>query len=95
MHSSFPASGVEPVSVGNLDAATDWSSALAGVDCVIHCAARAHVMHETEADALAAYRSVNVDGTRRLAEQAVACGVRRLVCLTHQQWIATGSGVCR
>ena len=65
------------------------------VDCVIHCAARAHVMHETEADALAAYRSVNVDGSRRLAEQVAAVGVRRLVYLTHQQWIATGSGVCR
>jgi len=95
LHSSHLASGVEFVAVGNLDAATDWSSALAGVDCVIHCAARAHVMHETEADALAAYRSVNVDGSRRLAEQAVASGVRRLVYLTHQQWIATGSGVCR
>ena len=75
-------SGIEPVAVGNLDAATNWSSALAGVDCVIHCAARAHVMHETEADALAAYRLVNVDGSRRLAEQAVAAGVRRLVYLS-------------
>ena len=82
LHSSVAASSVEPVAVGNLDAATDWSSALAGVDCVIHCAARAHVMHETEADALAAYRSVNVDGSRRLAEQAVASGVRRLVYLS-------------
>ena len=82
LHSSFSASGVEPVEVANLDAATDWSSALVGVDCVIHCAARAHVMHETEADALAAYRSVNVDGSRRLAEQAAATGVRRLVYLS-------------
>ena len=82
LHSSISASGVQPVSVGNLDAATDWSSALAGVECVIHCAARAHVMHETEADALAAYRSVNVEGSRRLAEQAVASGVRRLVYLS-------------
>ena len=79
---SFSGSGIEPVVVGNLDAATDWSSALTGVDCVIHCAARAHVMHETEADALAAYRSVNVDGSRRLAEQAAAAGVRRLVYLS-------------
>ena len=81
-HSAALASGIEPVAVGNLYAATDWSSALAGVDCVIHCAARAHVMHETEADALAVYRSANVDGSRRLAEQAVASGVRRLVYLS-------------
>jgi len=82
LHSAEPASGVEQIAVSNLDAATDWSSALRGVDCVIHCAARAHVMHETEADALAAYRSVNVDGSRRLAEQAAAAGVRRLVYLS-------------
>ena len=82
LHSFFSASGVEPVAVGNLDAATDWSSALAGVNCVIHCAARAHVMHETEADALAAYLSVNVDATRRLAEQAAGAGVRRFVYIS-------------
>ena len=39
-------------------------------------------MHETESDALAAYRAVNVDGSRRLAEQAAAAGVRRLVFLS-------------
>ena len=39
-------------------------------------------MHETEADALAAYRLVNVDATRLLAEQAAFAGVRRLVYLS-------------
>ena len=73
---------VEFVAVGEIGAETDWSSALADVDCVIHCAARAHVMRETEMDALAAYRAVNVDGTRRLAEQAAGAGVRRLVFLS-------------
>ena len=81
LHSVEPASGVEYFTVGNLDATTDLFSALAGADCVIHCAARAHVMNETEANALAAYRSVNVDGSLRLAEQAAAAGVRRLVYL--------------
>ncbi len=70
------------VAVDDITAVTNWSAALAGVDCVIHCAARAHVMHETELAALAAYRAVNVQGTRRLAEQAVASGVRRLVFLS-------------
>ena len=72
----------EHVAVGNLDAASEWASALAGVSCVIHSAARAHVMHETLGDALAAYRAVNVDGSRRLAEQAAAAGVRRFVYLS-------------
>jgi nucleoside-diphosphate-sugar epimerase len=76
------AEGLDVVAVGEVDAQTDWSAALAGVDCVIHCAARAHVMHETEADALAAYRAVNVAGTQRLAEQVAALGIRRLVFLS-------------
>ena len=70
------------VAVGEVGAQTDWSAALVGVDCVIHCAARVHVMQETEADAMVAYRSVNVDGSSALAEQAVAAGVRRLVFLS-------------
>ena len=77
-----PISDIEYIAVGNLSAVTDWSSALVGSDCVIHCAARAHVMRESEVDALAAYRSVNVDGSRHLAEQAAAAGVRRLVYLS-------------
>jgi nucleoside-diphosphate-sugar epimerase len=75
-------SHTHPVVVSDLSAFTDWSAALTGADCVIHCAARTHVMNETEADALAAYRSVNVQGTRRLAEQAALAGVRRLVFLS-------------
>lgn len=74
--------GLEVVTVGDACAQTNWSAVLAGMDCVFHCAARAHVMHETEADALAAYRAVNVAGTQRLAEQAAALRVRRLVFLS-------------
>ena len=40
-------SDIEFVPVGNIGVATNWSSVVAIVDCVIHCAARAHVMHET------------------------------------------------
>ena len=49
---------------------------------MVHCAARARVINETETDALAAYRAVNVAGTRQLAEQAAKIGVRRLVYLS-------------
>jgi nucleoside-diphosphate-sugar epimerase len=74
--------GPQMVSVGQIGRDTDWSAAVVNIDCVIHCAARAHVMGETESDALTAYRSVNVAGSRRLAEQAAAAGVRRLVYLS-------------
>ncbi len=39
-------------------------------------------MRETASDALQAYRVVNVAGTRNLAEQAAALGVKRLVYLS-------------
>jgi nucleoside-diphosphate-sugar epimerase len=77
-----PTEGLELLPVGNIDAETDWSSALEGIDCVFHCAGRAHVMRESVSDALAAYRAVNVAGTRRLAERAAASGVRRFVFLS-------------
>jgi nucleoside-diphosphate-sugar epimerase len=68
--------------VGDIGAQTDWARALEGVAVVVHCAARAHVMHERATDPLPFYRAVNVEGTRRLAEQAARHGVRRLVYLS-------------
>lgn len=67
---------------GDIGPDTDWQPALRDVDCVVHLAARTHVLQENMADPLAAYRCVNVDGTRRLAEQAVAAGVQRFVFLS-------------
>lgn len=72
----------ETVAVGDIGAETDWSAALAGVDCVIHCAARAHVLKERAVNPLAAFRVVNVVGTRKLAEKAATMGVRRLIFLS-------------
>lgn len=71
--------GVELCQSPSLDAQGDWSAALAGVEAVIHCAARVHVMSEQAADPLAEFRRVNVEGTLRLARQAAEEGVRRLV----------------
>lgn len=67
------------VDVGEVMAKTDWSAVLAGTFCVVHCAARVHVMRDTAADPLEAFRSVNVAGTLNLAQQAVDAGVKRFV----------------
>lgn len=72
----------EVIASGNVCGTTDWSESLKGVRAVVHLANRAHVTREAAADPAAAYREVNVDGTRRLAEQAAAAGVRRLVYLS-------------
>ena len=76
------AQATQTFSIGDINVDTDWTNTLSGVHCVVHCAARAHVMRETETDVLAAYRAVNVAGTRQLAEQAAKMGVRRLVYLS-------------
>ena len=72
-------SGPDAFAVGDIHGKTDWREALQGMDCVVHCAARVHVMDDRSGDPLAAFRAVNVEGTQRLAEQAVQAGVRRLV----------------
>ena len=61
----------DAVPIGEIDRNTNWRPALRGVKCVVHLAARTHVLRETAADPLAEYRRVNVEGTRRLAEQAL------------------------
>ncbi|WP_083280504.1 UDP-glucose 4-epimerase family protein [Pseudomonas citronellolis] len=76
----FP--GVEVHSIDGLSATQDWTSALAGVDVVVHAAARVHVMRETAGDPLAEFRAVNVEGTLNLARQAAAAGVRRFIFIS-------------
>ena len=75
---SLPAA-VQAVRFESFDEASQWGEALRGCDTVVHCAARVHVMNDTEADPLAAFRRVNVHGTLNLARQAVAAGVRRFI----------------
>lgn len=52
---------------------------LEGIDCVIHAAARVHQLRETAVDPLAEFRAVNTAGTLRLAQAAIAAGVKRFV----------------
>lgn len=75
-------SGVIYKKIGDLSVNTNYQSILSDVNVLVHTAARAHVLHENLADPLKAYRAVNVEGTRRLAEQAAASGVKRLIYLS-------------
>lgn len=65
-----------------LSATSDWREVLVGRDVVVHTAARAHVLTETERDPLAVFREVNTAGTLNLARQAAAAGVRRFVFIS-------------
>lgn len=65
--------------VASVSGETDWSEAVKGRDCVIHCAARVHQIKERCEDPLEAYRAVNTYGTLHLARQAALAGVKRFV----------------
>jgi len=52
------------------------------VDVVVHAAARVHIMRDTATDPLTQFRRVNVAGTLKLAREAAAAGVTRLVFLS-------------
>ncbi len=60
------------------------------VDCVVHLAARVHVMHDTAVDPDAAFRSTNVEGALRVAEAASRQGAQRLVFVSSIKAIAEG-----
>ncbi|NWB91693.1 UDP-glucose 4-epimerase family protein [Pseudomonas agarici] len=51
-------------------------------DCVIHVAARVHVMSDSSIDPLAEFRKINVDGTLEIAGQAASAGVRRFIFIS-------------
>jgi len=67
---------------GDIGPDTDWSVLVAGVDAVVHLAARVHVMRETAADPAADFDRVNCGATTRLAHAATDAGVRRFVFLS-------------
>ncbi|HEV7397287.1 MAG TPA: NAD-dependent epimerase/dehydratase family protein, partial [Pyrinomonadaceae bacterium] len=63
---------------GDISDAQSLSRAVVGVDVIFHLAAKLHV-NEPSPSLQDEYTSVNVQGTRLLAEAARAAGVRRLV----------------
>ena len=73
---------LEIVPVNEINGQTEWTDALANVDCIVHCAGSSDATGDTSPKMLAHYRATNTDGTRRLAEKAAECGVRRLVFLS-------------
>lgn len=60
----------------------DNTEYLQGVDVVVHCAARVHLMQDTATDPLAQYCKVNTDATLALAEAAAKAGVKRFIFLS-------------
>ena len=74
-----PVAGFEAFPIGGLEDASGLAAACEGCSAVVHLAARVHVMHDRSADPLAAFRAVNVAGTRTVLRAAAAAGARRFV----------------
>ncbi|MEZ9793748.1 NAD-dependent epimerase/dehydratase family protein, partial [Vibrio splendidus] len=66
----------------DVNSVTDYSDCLTGVGCIIHCAARVHIMGDESNDPLNDYREVNTLGTLNLARQAVEFGVKRFIFIS-------------
>lgn len=79
--SSLNCENVEYVSVGNLDKIKDWENILSGYDCVIHCAARAHIFNKIN-NSIHNYLLTNFKTTKRLAKQSAKFGVKRFIFLS-------------
>lgn len=60
----------------------DAQEALAGIQVVVHLAARAHVLHETAPDPLAEFQRVNTTATRNLADLAARARVQRFIFIS-------------
>lgn len=64
--------------------------ALAGVDCLVNCAARVHVLEREDAGvAEAAYHRMNAEVPVELARRARAAGVRRFIQISSVAALAT------
>jgi len=75
-------SGVNGLKISSIDAETNWTEALTGVDTVVHLAARVHVMKDSVSSPFDEYRKVDVQGSQRLALAAAECGVKRFIFMT-------------
>lgn len=74
--------GVDVFSGLELTPSTRWSEALDGVQAVVHTAARAHLPARVQEREKELYWSVNVEGTRHLAQSAADAGISDFVFLS-------------
>lgn len=69
------------------DMAAAWPEPLTA-DCVVHLAARVHVLRDQAADPLSAFRATNVEGALRVAKAAHQRGVPRFVFVSSIKAVA-------
>jgi nucleoside-diphosphate-sugar epimerase len=78
---SLPLGVAETVIVGDIGAGTTWTRALDGIDCVVHCAALAHIIGD-QSRLSNQYMETNARGTENLVRACADARVRRFVYLS-------------
>lgn len=73
---------VKPVIIDSLTSTKPWKDILSEIDCVVHLAARVHLMKDRATNPLAAFREINTYGTTALAKEAVSHGVKRFIYIS-------------
>lgn len=73
--------GENDVVIGEINGLTNWNTALEGIDTVIHLAGKAHSINNKHNLALG-FRTVNFEGTQKLASESASCGVSRFIFLS-------------
>lgn len=70
---------VKYVSTGDISLNPDWKDLLTGYDCVIHCAG---ITPERNIFSKNIYNQINVEVSKKLAEQCVISGVKKFIFLS-------------
>ena len=68
--------------VSDLDNLASYESSIKGVDVVVHCAARVHIMDEMSSDTEELYNKANVRNTEELLSACIQNGVKRFIFLS-------------
>lgn len=63
----------------DISSAATYRECFVGINSVIHCAARVHMMNDIASDPLSEFREINTLGTLNLAKQAASAGVKRFI----------------
>lgn len=66
----------------SITSSANFENAFEGVSCIVHCAARVHIMNDPVENSLSAFREVNTSGTLNFARQAAESGVKRFIFIS-------------
>jgi len=80
--SEVHAENIDYIKVDSINSDTQWVDALKNVDCVVHCAGRAHVTNPQEKNADKIYDEVNLYGSVKLMKSAIKSGVSSFIYLS-------------